>query len=82
VRRLSAVWICGLALVMMLFTLHIPGLRPWQTLLVTVNALTLAGVSAYQLLSRFSVSYRKLFVFFNIMLGNHMLILAVAHIAM
>jgi len=80
VRRLSAVWICGLSLVMMLFTVSIATINSWQIILVTVNALTLAGVSSYLLLSNSPVSYRKMFIFLNVMLGNHMWILAVAHI--
>jgi len=80
VRRLSAVWICSLSLVMMLFTFSGAAIHSWQTILVTVNALTLAGVSSYLLLSQSPVSYRRMFIFLNVMLGNHMWILAIAHI--
>ncbi|WP_073614780.1 UbiA family prenyltransferase [Desulfopila aestuarii] len=80
VRHLSTVWICGLALVMMLFALSTAAISIWQIFLVIVNALVLAGVSSYLLLSQLPVSYRNLFIFLNIMLGNHMLIMAVPHL--
>jgi len=78
VRRLSAVWICGLAFVMMLFPFSVQIRNVWLDVLVITNALVLAGVSSSMLLSELQVSYRKLFIFLNVMLGSHMCILMIA----
>lgn len=78
VRRLSAVWICGLALVMMLFPFAVEMRNVWLNMLVIANALVLAGVSSSMLLSSLQFIYRKLFVFLNVMLGSHMCILMAA----
>lgn len=77
VRRVSAVWILGLSLIMMLFSISSVKFPSWLLLLLIVNAITLAGVSGYQLLARRHASYRMLFIFFNVMLGNHMLIVTI-----
>lgn len=76
VRRLSVVWICGLALVMMLFSTTSAPVWQWQSVLLMVNAMVLAGLTTYSLLLRETVGYRGVFISLNIMLFNHMMILS------
>lgn len=78
VRKLSCIWICGLALVMMLFSITPAVVSLAQQFLIVVNAIFLALIAICNLLLRQSDTYRLLFVALNILLFNHMLILSVS----
>lgn len=75
VRRLSVVWICGLALVMMLFSIIPVSVWQWQKILLIVNACSLAILAIYSLLLSKIIVYRLLFIYFNMMLCIHMAVL-------
>lgn len=75
VRRLSTVWICGLALVMMLFSILPVPVWQWQKIVLVINALSLAILAIYSLLMSKTSAYRILFLCFNIMLCIHMAVL-------
>lgn len=75
VRRLSAVWICGLALVMMLFSIIPVPVWQWQKILLIVNGICLAVLASYSLLIGETAAYRRLFLSLNIMLCIHMAVL-------
>lgn len=74
-RRLSSIWICALALVMMLFCFNPVPIAPWHSSVVILNAAFLACMISIRLLSSASIDYRKVFIMINIMLTNHMIIL-------
>lgn len=74
VRQLSCVWICGLALVMMLFSVTGGISSPVLKILVIVNASLMVMIAGYNLILRGSPSYRLLFLSLNIMLLIHMMI--------
>lgn len=80
VRRLSTVWCCGLALVMMLFSITAAPVWQWQKILLVINAVVLASMSVYALQITNFFSYRTVFILLNIQLFNHMAILASAFI--
>jgi hypothetical protein len=75
VRRLSAVWICGLALVMMLFSILPVSVWQWQKIILIVNGFSFAALASYSLLFRETTAYRMLFLYLNIMLCIHMAVL-------
>lgn len=75
VRRISTIWCCGLALVMMLFTTTTAAAWSVQKYLLITNALFLAGFTLVALLRCHSISYRTVFIYLNIALFNHMSIL-------
>ena len=75
VRRLSAVWICGLALVMMLFSILPVSVWQWQKIILIVNGLSFAAFALYSLLLRETTAYRMLFLYLNIVLCIHMAVL-------
>jgi len=79
VRRISITWIGGLALVMMLFSLTPVIVGRWQAYLIFLNAGCLAIISGWFLAFSRAVPARKLFIFFNVMLGIHMLVVASGH---
>ncbi len=74
VKQLSCVWICGLALVMMLFS--VTGGISYSTLkiLVLLNALIMVIVTVYNLILRDSPAYSSLFMCLNSILLIHMII--------
>lgn len=76
VRQISTVWICGLALVMMLFSITPGPIWQWQQILLVINAMGLAAGTIYSLLLSRAVTYRSLFIFLNLMLFSHMAILS------
>jgi protoheme IX farnesyltransferase len=76
VRRLSCIWICGLSLVMMLFSTTPAAVSVLQQLLVLANAFVLAIIAICNLLLRQSDTYRLLFISLNLILFNHMVILS------
>lgn len=76
VRRLSGVWIGALALVMMLFCFQEAAAPGWYSFVLIANAILFALLLSGQLLCTTFISYRAMFILLNIMLGNHMLILA------
>jgi protoheme IX farnesyltransferase len=78
VRRLSCVWICGLAMVMMLFSITPAAVFVTQQFIILLNASILAIIAVYNLLLRQSDTYRLLFISLNILLFNHMIILSVS----
>jgi len=75
VRRLSGVWICALALVMMLFSLRQTVTPAWHSFVLITNSFLFASLLTAQLLCIAIISYRAMFILLNIMLVNHMLIL-------
>lgn len=76
VRRLSGVWICGLALVMMLFSITPASVWQWQKIVLIANGLGLAALAIYALLLSETIAYRILFISLNIMFCIHMAVLA------
>lgn len=75
VRRLSVIWICGLALVMMLFSILPASVWHWQKIILVVNAFSLAILAIYSLILSETTAYRLLFIYFNMMLCIHMAVL-------
>ncbi len=79
VKQLSYVWICGLALVMMLFSVTGGINQAGLKYLVVFNALLLVVIAGYNLVLRESPAYRSLFVCLNIMLLVHMITVGVGN---
>lgn len=72
VRRISITWIGGLALVMLLFCLIPVVTSAWQIVLICTNAIGLATFCGWSLARHSAPPVRRLFLLFNVMLGNHM----------
>ena len=80
VRRCSCVWIWSLVLVMLLFTVVPLALAPTVRWLIVANTLVMATMAVWGLLRRSLISHRLLFLCLNLMLFNHMVLLAVGRL--